>query len=178
MRDRAPEAGAELGDVDTVGERYDRLVGGDDRQQHHLLVQHLVVLQLMEQRRRRSFRILSHEDCRSADTHRRVEPQAREELIEPHPHLGELAHAPARAESPRRHHAEDRQRGDHREPPAVEDLGEIGGEERDVDDEKEADEHARAHPRPLPLPPCDDVEEDGRDAHRAGDGDAVRRREA
>src|SRR5439155_12900533 len=28
VRDHAPEAGAELGNVDTVGERYDRLVGG------------------------------------------------------------------------------------------------------------------------------------------------------
>jgi hypothetical protein len=58
--------------------------------------------------------------------------------------LRELAEAPERADAPRRHDAEDAERRDHREPAAVEELGEVGAEEREVDGEEQRDEAAGA----------------------------------
>ena len=64
-----------------------------------------------------------------------------------------------------------------REPAARGDLGGVGREEREIDDEEDSDQRARRQAAPAPAQARHRVIEDGGDAHRAGDRDAVGRRQ-
>src|SRR5581483_5666320 len=79
----------------------------------------------------------------------------------------------AAALAPGGHEDEDARRDHQGEPASLEDLDEVGGEEGEVDDEEDAHQGLDEDRVPAPALARDDGEEDRRDEHGGGDGDAV-----
>ena len=144
-----------------------------------MLVQHRVVLEVGEQRRRRRPGVLEQVHGGARHTRRRSAPRLRHRVG--HRHLG--AAQPGRDEvaaaAPRRHLDHEDDADEQREPAAVGDLRDVGGEERQVDDEqRHGDDAAPSSPTSRQRSTDDPVEQQRGDRHRRRDRDAVGRGEA
>ena len=144
-------------------------------EEHHRLVQHLVVLEMVEQHDGHAFGARRHEHRRPLHAHGRVALEAvrgrgRAAARRPPGWRRAACGRASRCSSARRR----RSRCTSGTQPPCSILTRLATEEREVDDEEAADERADVQPRPAPPRARDDGEEQRRDRHRAGDGDAVR----
>ena len=174
------EAVAQVAELQPLRRRHRRDLLRRDGHQDHLLVQHLVVLEVVQQHRRRAVGVRGQEHrgarARAAaaacamSARKRSMRQARSrcsmrgELAPPALPGGHQQCRPTAA-------------SDQREPAAVGDLDQVGAEEGQVDDQEEPGQRRHAARPASASAPRHDGEEDRGDGHRAGDRDAVRRRE-
>ena len=150
-----------------------RRVGGDDGQDDVVLVQHLVVLEIVQQRGRREIRIAGEEHRRARHDVRRLLLQAADQRIDRHFDAARLLNQDAAAALPRddqQHHQDAEQ---DRQPRALQELQQVRGQERRVDEDERHHQQRRLPPLPLPQPPDHDEAEDPVDHHRGGHRDAV-----
>ncbi|MFO0875491.1 MAG: hypothetical protein U0575_16205 [Phycisphaerales bacterium] len=177
------EAVARRHDVEAVGplldldSLLDRHVGDLlelDREHDDAPVEHLVVQQVVQERERHALGIARHEDGGARDARRRVVvDRLHEDRQRAHALAQPLADEGAPS-LPRRQKREDERGDGEREPSALRDLGQVGAEEGEVDEEERAGDERHQRLRPAPALPRDGGEEDRGDRHRSGDRDAVR----
>ena len=119
---------------------------GDQRDDQHALVQDVVVLDVRAQRQRRRLRVgvEEHARCRARGrpAGRRRAPRRRSRRSGPSSSTRRWVTI-SRPSLPGREHAEDGERDRQREPAAVQHLGQVRGEERQVDGQERdrADDH-------------------------------------
>ena len=128
-------------------------------------MKNLVVMQVVQQRRRRAIAVAGHEDGRAADAMRRVGGNVREELIEWIEAFAEPHRQQRAALFPRREqHVDDHADGE-REPAALQDLGEVGGQEPRLNYQECACERTRHHAAGTPRAARHEIRQHGRDDH-------------
>ena len=167
------DAVAEALDRMALGNRDPRPPVGDDGHQDHGLVQHHVVLDMVLQDRRSAVGDLGqpHAHARRPRHHHLVD--VGDEAVERHRHVLQAMAHERRALAPTQHQYHHRAADGDREPAAVDDLQRVGGEKGRVDGAKDHDDEDCERGRPLPASDRHAIEQDGRDQHGPGHGDAV-----
>ena len=136
-------------------------------------MEHLVVVEVDEQRRRRGAEVLEHVDRRAGTRVDAVVLESSSRSLERRSRRGGAGGDELAAAAPRRHLHEQHEGDEEREPAAVGDLRDVGGEEGEVDEQERREDEQGLGRRPAQPVAGDAVEEHRRDHHRAGDGDAV-----
>ncbi len=175
--DRAPDAFADFIQLESTVLRHGRDFLGQDAQQHDCLVQAAIRLHMMQQRDRRARGRSDHEHPSARHAGDVLAPRDRREFAFRHViavHALKDRHAP---DLPRVHDREDARADRQRKPSAFANLPTVGQEKARIDHQEKTAHRSCVHQRLMPAAPHHKKVRDGRDAHRARDRDAVRRRQ-
>lgn len=171
------DPGTDLGDLDLLVRIDGGIVGHLDAHDEDPLVQRRLVREIDEKRRR--YRAWLFEEV-GGSARQAEDVIAREALAQ----LDEWCFGPRHplgdeftSLAPRRHLDHEDERDQQREPAAVGDLRDTGGQEREVDDQQRIEHDAGLERRPTHPLPGHPVEQQCGDRHRDHDRDAVRRGE-
>ncbi len=146
---------------------------GDEGHEDQGFVQDVVLLDVVQEHRRDAVRDLGQPYGDAGRPHHHHLVDVRDEACERHRHGLQAMANEGGALAPTEHQAHDGAADGDRKPAAFDDLQQVGSEKGRVHRAEDDDDEDRDRGRPSPAPDGHAIEQDGRDQHGAGHGDAV-----